>query len=69
MNPKITMKKNKIINKPNDVYYSLLVNLMLTLCSGPYQCEICQKISDTKRLFVDHIRSEHKDVIDPSVLR
>jgi len=36
---------------------------------GPYQCEICQKISHTKQEFVDHIKALHKDIVDASVLR
>jgi len=36
---------------------------------GPYQCEICQKISHTKQEFVDHIKALHRDIVDSSVLR
>jgi len=36
---------------------------------GPYQCEICQKITDTKQEFVDHIKKYHIDVVDEEVLR
>lgn len=36
---------------------------------GPYQCEICQKITDTKQEFVDHIKKFHIDVVDEEVLR
>jgi len=36
---------------------------------GPYQCEICQEIKDTKQQFVGHIKSLHKDMVDASVLR
>jgi hypothetical protein len=35
---------------------------------GPYQCEICQIITDTKVEFVDHIESKHADVVDEEVL-
>merc|ERR1712083_1053771 len=34
---------------------------------GPYQCEICQIITDTKVEFVDHIESKHADVVDEDV--
>lgn len=36
---------------------------------GPYQCEICQQITHTKQEFVDHIKSNHKKVVDEEVLR
>jgi len=36
---------------------------------GPYQCEICQEITDTKQLFVEHVKSLHKDMVDEQVLR
>ena len=36
---------------------------------GPYQCEICQEITDTKQQFVQHIKSLHKDMVDEQVLR
>jgi len=36
---------------------------------GPYQCEICQKISDTKREFVNHIKELHREIVDSSVLK
>jgi len=36
---------------------------------GPYQCEICQKITDTKQEFVDHIKNYHIHVVDEEVLR
>ncbi len=36
---------------------------------GPYQCEICQQITDTKQQFVDHIKQNHLDVVDEEVLR
>ena len=36
---------------------------------GPYQCEICQNITDTKQDFVNHIKAKHRSMIDPSVLR
>merc|ERR1719219_2007030 len=36
---------------------------------GPYQCEICQDITNTKQDFVDHIKAKHRSRIDPAVLR
>ena len=36
---------------------------------GPFLCEICWEISDTKQDFVNHIKANHKDLIDPKVLR
>ena len=36
---------------------------------GPYQCEICQNITNTKQEFVDHIKAKHRSMIDPAVLR
>lgn len=36
---------------------------------GPYQCEICQEITDTKQEFVSHIKALHKDMVDEAVLR
>ena len=36
---------------------------------GPYQCEICQKITDTKQDFVDHIKKFHINVVDDEVLK
>jgi len=35
---------------------------------GPYQCEICQLITETKQEFVAHIKSLHRDIVDESVL-
>ena len=35
---------------------------------GPYQCEICQMITDTKAEFVGHIEEKHKGVVDEEVL-
>lgn len=35
---------------------------------GPYQCEICQVITDTKAEFVAHIKGKHHDVVDEEVL-
>lgn len=35
---------------------------------GPYQCEICQQITETKQEFVAHIKSLHRDIVDESVL-
>ena len=35
---------------------------------GPYQCEICQMITDTKVDFVAHIKAKHRDVVDDEVL-
>ena len=36
---------------------------------GPYQCEICQAITNTKQEFVDHIKNNHSKVVDEEVLR
>ena len=36
---------------------------------GPYQCEICQEMTDTKQMFVDHIRRLHRGEVDTQVLR
>lgn len=36
---------------------------------GPYQCEICQIITDTKVEFVSHIKEKHADVVDEEVLQ
>lgn len=35
---------------------------------GPYQCEICQNITNTKQEFVDHIKKFHRNVVDEGVL-
>lgn len=35
---------------------------------GPYQCEICQLITNTKSDFVDHIKQNHPDVVDEEVM-
>ena len=35
---------------------------------GPYQCEICQNITNTKQEFVDHIKDNHANVVDEEVL-
>ena len=35
---------------------------------GPFQCEMCQEISGTKQDFVNHIKANHRDFIDPEVL-
>ena len=35
---------------------------------GPYQCEICQEITETKQLFVNHIRRLHRGEVDTQVL-
>jgi hypothetical protein len=35
---------------------------------GPYQCEICQNITSTKQEFVDHIKANHRGVVDEEVL-
>ena len=34
-----------------------------------FQCEICQKITDTKQDFVDHIKKFHINVVDGEVLK
>ena len=36
---------------------------------GPYQCEICQQITHTKVEFVEHIKNNHRKVVDEEVLR
>ena len=36
---------------------------------GPYQCEICQNITNTKQEFVNHIKAKHRTMIDPAVLK
>ena len=36
---------------------------------GPYQCEICQNITQTKQEFVTHIKTEHKGMVDKAVLQ
>ncbi len=36
---------------------------------GPYQCEICSQITDTKGQFVKHIKQLHIDDVDEEVLR
>ena len=36
---------------------------------GPYQCEICQEITHTKQEFVEHIKNNHRKVVDEEVLR
>jgi hypothetical protein len=35
---------------------------------GPYQCEICQAIIDTKQEFVRHIKALHRGQVDEAVL-
>lgn len=35
---------------------------------GPYQCEICQVITDTKFQFVEHIKHFHPDIVDEDVM-
>ena len=36
---------------------------------GPYQCEICQNITQMKKHFVAHIKDNHMKMIDAKVLR
>ena len=36
---------------------------------GPFECEICQVISNTKQDFVNHIKVKHRDSVDQTVLR
>ena len=36
---------------------------------GPYQCEICQAISEMKEDFVYHIKNFHGDIVDGEVLK
>ena len=35
---------------------------------GPFQCEICQDISEVKVDFVKHIKGKHSDDVDDSVV-
>ena len=35
---------------------------------GPYECEICQMITNTKAEFVAHIKAKHRDRVDEEVL-
>merc|ERR1712226_1672726 len=35
---------------------------------GPYQCELCQSITDSKEEFVDHIKTKHLEDVDAEVL-
>ena len=35
---------------------------------GPFQCEICQDISEVKVDFVKHIKVRHSDEVDDSVV-
>ena len=35
---------------------------------GPFQCEICQNISEVKVDFVKHIKGKHSDDVDDSVV-
>ena len=36
---------------------------------GPYQCEICQNITETKIEFVVHLKTDHPGAVDENVLR
>merc|ERR1711971_71798 len=36
---------------------------------GPYQCEICQAIIETKQEFVKHIKTLHRGMVDKEVLQ
>ena len=36
---------------------------------GPYQCEICQAIIETKQEFVKHIKTLHRGMVDKAVLQ
>ena len=36
--------------------------------SGPYQCELCQCITETKEEFVSHIQTKHLEDVDDEVL-
>ena len=36
---------------------------------GPYQCEICQAIIETKQEFVKHIKILHRGMVDKAVLQ
>ena len=36
---------------------------------GPYQCEICQVITDTKGEFIIHIIAKHREILDEDVIR
>jgi len=35
---------------------------------GPYQCELCQNITDSKEEFVEHIKTKHLEDVDDDVL-
>lgn len=35
---------------------------------GPYQCELCQSITDSKEEFVEHIKTKHLEDVDDDVL-
>ena len=35
---------------------------------GPFECEMCHEVTITKQDFVDHIKDNHRDFIDPQVL-
>ena len=36
--------------------------------SGPYQCELCQEITQSKQDFVSHIKTKHPEDVDDEVL-
>ena len=38
------------------------------LFTGPYQCELCQNITDSKEDFVRHIKTEHSEDVDDDVM-
>ena len=35
---------------------------------GPYQCELCQNITDSKEEFVSHIKTKHLEDVDDDVM-
>ena len=35
---------------------------------GPYQCELCQNITDSKEEFVKHIKMTHLEDVDDDVM-
>ena len=36
--------------------------------TGPYQCELCQCITESKEEFVSHIKTKHLEDVDDEVL-
>ena len=44
------------------------VFILYFIITGPYQCELCQNITDSKEDFVRHIKTEHWDDVDDDVM-